>query len=164
MASKSSNGKGGTPNPAANRTAEENDNIRRAKKAKQRSSGGRTPNTGAGYLDGLLADRRVQAEAARHEREAEQYFFRVDQARKATGHQWFQELKPGSLAHKVAQAILDEFPLAESTDGTSRTKAAVATAIAALSDSDVTHEQAIRHGVRVAQAALRWSYDQLKAA
>lgn len=164
MASKSSNGKGGTPNPAANRTAEENDNIRRAKKAKQRSSGGRTPNTGAGYLDGLLADRRVRAEAARHEREAEQYYFRVDQARKATEHRWFQELKPGTVSYTVAQRVLDEFPLADPREGVSRTQMAIANAIEALSDEQAVYERAVRHGVRVAQAALRWSYDQLKAA
>lgn len=163
MASKSSNSKG-TTNPAARRTAAENDVIRRAKKAKQRSNGGRTPSTGAGYLDGLLADRRARAEAARHEREAEQYYFRVDQAQKATEHEWFIELKPGTVSYTVAKRVLDEFPLADPSEGVSRTQQAIANAIEALSDEQAVYEQAVRHGVRVAQTALRWSYDQLKAA
>lgn len=125
------------------------------------------------YWDGLLADRQAEAEAKRLARQAqidadrakraaELLAFRTEQVTKAAEHDWFKQLKSGSVADKTARAILANFAEIDPPEGVKRTDAAIAAAIEELTDSQVSEDRSVRHGITVARTALSWAYGQVK--
>lgn len=159
---------GDTPDgvKSTQKTPEQNDTVRRTKKAHQRHGG--TKQATGSLFEELLEDRRQQATEARQQRELDAYYFSCEQATRAREHSWFVELKPGTTAYRFAVAVLEAFPLADLTQQeketkVSRTAKAAQQAWAQMSESDILHDKAIGHGRRVATTALRWAYDQLTA-
>ncbi|GEM_PF-6803780 len=118
-------------------------------------------------MDDLYNDRRQAAEEARLAREVEAYNFRVRQADMARSSAAITALTEGSIAHKVALLVIEEFPLAEpyvKEDGVqvNRTAAAIETAFGRLSDNEALREKAVKFGVSAARNALRGAYDKAK--
>lgn len=150
-------------------TAEEQNQLRRARKAKQQQNNRAGRQSNDGFLAGLQDDRRMQRAADQAEREFRAFEFRRSQANKAWEHPDLQELTKGSLAHKVAERMLDNFPLAqlsEDKDGrkVSRTESAYREALSSLNGDEIMRTAAIHCGKARAGKALRWAYDALKSA
>lgn len=90
--------------------------------------------------------------------------FRIQQACMALDHPWMKELRPGSLAFKVATQTLLAFPaiVVPADCKVSRTRLAFNKVFRTLSGKDIAQRKSIDHGHNVARKALAWSYDQLK--
>ena len=147
-------------------SAEAQNATRRATKA--RRNHGRSTGNGGGesLFSGIYADRRQVAEERRVARDAEAYNFRVRQSEVAMQSVAITTLKEGSIAHKAALLVIEEFPLAEAyhKDGVevSRTTAAAETALERLSDQEIMREKAVKYGISAARTALRGAYAKLK--
>lgn len=144
------NNGGGSPKVPP--TPAEQDAIRRAAKARRKGATGRF-GTSVAHSRNSVVDR--------EQRELEAYQFRCNQALKAKEHQWYSALKPGSVAHRYAQAVIDAFVLADSDKSTTRTQCAEVEAFCKMSSEDMQRGNAIEHGRKVARKALSWAYEQL---
>lgn len=146
-------------------TADEQNELRRAKKAKQKKSG--SGPVVDGYLAGLQEDRRIQRETAKAARELDAHTFRCNQANKAWECEELTVLKKGSLSHRVAELMLEAFPMAEvfTENGRTinRTESAYRTALGKLRGDEVMRTSAIYCGKARTRKALIWAYDALKA-
>lgn len=81
-----------------------------ARKSRAKSGNGGISNT---LFDGVYADRRAAVEERRLANDVEAYNFRNAQAAKALESPAITTLKEGSIAHKFALLIIEEFPNAE---------------------------------------------------
>lgn len=142
---------------------------RRAKKRADRRGHGSSTNhvTPDSFYMGLLQDRRELREAKQAEREAAAYEFQVNQAMRAREFGAYQNLKRGTTAYEVAEALLEAFPLAQAgeEDGKplSKTEMARREVLSSLSDATLDRVRAVEYGIGIAKSALRWAYDQLQA-
>lgn len=148
-------------------TAEEQNQLRRANKAKQKRGRSARQHPNDSFLAGLQEDRRIQREADKAESEFRCFEFRRNQANKARECEEFTSLKRGSLAYRVAELMLDSFPLAEPYEEegrtVSRTESAYREALSRLNGDEVLHTAAIYCGKARARKALLWAYDALQS-
>jgi len=126
---------------------------------RRKASGSTTMGTSVADLFDERREERLAA--ARAEREQRNYEFRVDQAAKAKTFERLTGLKPGSVAQRFAEAVIDCFPSAVPTAEQSRTQRAELEALDKMSDVDVSRDKAMNLGRSVARAALRWAYQEL---
>lgn len=149
-------------------TPEQHAQAKAAAKARRNKNRGRgkggTPSQGSDLLSVVLKERREQA---RQQRELEAYEFRLDQVAKAKEHEWFQQLRPGTVAYRFAQAALEAFPLADppkpmpGKDKVTRTNQALLDALDNMNGADIEQENAIMHGRNVVRKALHWAFNEL---
>lgn len=115
-------------------------------------------------FDRMLADQRnaAQERIANERRE-----FQARQVEIARNSQAIADLKPGSIAQKIATAMLDAFvdaaEIVEGEQKVSKTQVAFLTAFGSLSDSEKTRDAAVRFGRTTASTALQSAYASLKA-
>lgn len=145
-------------------TADEQNALRRASKARKktnRSRGGSTATTS--LFDEINQDRHTQQKALAQERQQMAgHQFRQDQAARALT---LLELRGNPLSEKVARAIIAHFPdISFDPNKVSRTRAAIIRTKTQLTSEERRDFNAVQAGVVMAQAALINAYNKLKAA
>lgn len=138
------------------KTAEDHNTARRAAKARQKH-GRKGIAEHESYFEGITAEKKAQRRAEQEVRMFANDSAQVSEARTIID----SELQPGSLAHKVAGHVLDEFPYVKREGEKTKTAVAVDHALILLSVNELTREAAVKLGLKVARNALRQAGEKI---
>lgn len=135
-------------------TSAEQNEIRRAAKARRRASG----STGRfGHLTSPHGVKKPDSAV----------LFRKQQAAKATEHDWVRHLSPDTTVFKLVTTALLAFPEARATTQCKRTQSAINKAITGLSSQELhvlrSHNgRQMDHAKRVIRTSLNWAYNEIQ--